>query len=197
MREYDVETVSGEFWEAFEKSRKKLTSREVIFLSESNAIEDVTDSESLFHAMKAWQYIKEVKALSIETVLQTHKILMQNQALSPEEKGQFRKRPVFIRYKEKLNWEEVPSNILSWTYKMNLTADQTYDKENEEQLNKELHVQYEEIHPFADGNGRTGRIFMNWWRLKRGMPILVIENSKKQDYYVWFQEIGKSIKSSG
>ncbi len=52
---------------------------------------------------------------------------------------------------------------------------------------KELHVMYERIHPFLDGNGRTGRIFMNWTRVKRcKLPVLVIKEEERQEYYKWF-----------
>lgn len=52
---------------------------------------------------------------------------------------------------------------------------------------KNHHVEYEIIHPFVDGNGRTGRMFMNWERLKGGLPILVIhEGEEQQEYYKWF-----------
>ena len=53
---------------------------------------------------------------------------------------------------------------------------------------KASHIAYERIHPFIDGNGRTGRMFMNWQRLKAGLPILVIKEKEKQEYYKWFNE---------
>ena len=60
--------------------------------------------------------------------------------------------------------------------------------DNFEYISKTLHVKYEKIHPFVDGNGRTGRIFMNWWRIKNNLPILVIHEGKEQmDYYKWFK----------
>jgi len=48
------------------------------------------------------------------------------------------------------------------------------------------HITFEKIHPFIDGNGRIGRIFMNWQRKKAGLPILVIKEAEKQKYYDWF-----------
>ena len=53
----------------------------------------------------------------------------------------------------------------------------------------DLHVKYEKIHPFADGNGRTGRMFMNWTRLKRNNePLLIIhEGEEQREYYGWFK----------
>ena len=52
---------------------------------------------------------------------------------------------------------------------------------------KDMHVRFEEIHPFVDGNGRTGRILYNTHRLKLGLNIHVIhEGEEQQEYYSWF-----------
>src|SRR5258708_13496174 len=49
---------------------------------------------------------------------------------------------------------------------------------------KRDHIAYESIHPFGDGNGRTGRIFYNWERLRLGIPIQIIHvgKDKKKSY---------------
>lgn len=42
-----------------------------------------------------------------------------------------------------------------------------------------LHMQFEMIHPFADGNGRTGRFIMNQMLLNAGlMPAIILNQSK-------------------
>jgi len=160
------------------------------FLIESNAIEGVFDNDSLNQAILAWKDIRNDTILSVRTILQTHKTLMINLDLKPDEKGEFRKNPIYvgnrqIGYREQLSWEKIPSAIEGWIDKMNSSIG---TKENLENLNKELHVAYEEIHPFIDGNGRTGRIFMNWWRLRNNLPILIIKNSEKLSYYSWFRK---------
>jgi Fic family protein len=70
---------------------------------------------------------------------------------------------------------------------MNMKDRGILNENSKDQVSKVLHVQYEKIHPFVDGNGRTGRIFMNWWRINNGLPILVIHEGKEQwEYYKWF-----------
>jgi len=49
-----------------------------------------------------------------------------------------------------------------------------------------MHINFEKIHPFIDGNGRIGRMLLNWQRVKLGLPVLVIKESEKQEYYKWF-----------
>ena len=44
------------------------------------------------------------------------------------------------------------------------------------------HIQFERIHPFSDGNGRTGRMLMNYSLLQEGFPPLIIEKETKAQY---------------
>lgn len=46
-----------------------------------------------------------------------------------------------------------------------------------------FHVQYEKIHPFQDGNGRTGRIIIFKECLKNGLIPVIIEDEFKIKYY--------------
>lgn len=46
----------------------------------------------------------------------------------------------------------------------------------------ELHARYECIHPFQDGNGRTGRLIIFRECLKNGIVPLIIEDSNRNEY---------------
>ncbi len=47
----------------------------------------------------------------------------------------------------------------------------------------EIHSRFEQIHPFADGNGRVGRLIMNAMLLSKGLPPAIIRQENKQYYY--------------
>lgn len=46
-----------------------------------------------------------------------------------------------------------------------------------------VHCKFENIHPFADGNGRVGRTLMNYFLLTHEYPPLVVYNDTKDRYY--------------
>ena len=154
------------------------------FLRESNAIEGVYDQDSLNQATLAWKYLQERDDMTLELVKKVHKILMLNQKLEKHEIGNFRMVPVWIGGREAINSSDVSIAIEEWCEEMNDPLKNPFPDDE----SKTLHVDYEKIHPFIDGNGRTGRMFMNWWRIKNNLPLLVIHEGKEQmEYYKWFK----------
>lgn len=160
------------------------------FLKESNAIEGVYDEDSLQQAMYAWNYLEGEKEMSINAILKTHKILMLHQPrLRPNEKGYLREIPVFIGNRETLNWKLIRTRLSKLVENINDVV-VNGQKENEtflEGIAKRHHIEFEKIHPFVDGNGRIGRMLLNWERLKVGLPVLIIKESERNGYYQWFK----------
>ena len=62
-----------------------------------------------------------------------------------------------------------------------------------------LHCWFESIHPFADGNGRTGRVLMNYLLIGNNFPPIVLFGNDREQYYLaleYFnetQEISKMV----
>jgi len=46
-----------------------------------------------------------------------------------------------------------------------------------------FHAKLENIHPFADGNGRTGRLMMNYFLVLHGHPPIIIHEEDRKIYY--------------
>ncbi|MDR1013681.1 MAG: Fic family protein [Coriobacteriales bacterium] len=46
-----------------------------------------------------------------------------------------------------------------------------------------LHAKFENIHPFADGNGRTGRVLTNYFLMSNGHPPLTVFDEDRIAYY--------------
>lgn len=150
------------------------------FLRESNAIEGVFDEESLADALDAWKYLIAQDTLNKAVVLETHRRLMKHQKLEAKYKGAFRDIDVYIGGKKAMKPSIVELMVGDWCAR---TMDYRQSPDA-----KALHVHYERIHPFVDGNGRTGRMFWNWTRVKKNrQEIMVIKNTEKSEYYKMFR----------
>ncbi len=51
-----------------------------------------------------------------------------------------------------------------------------------------FHVAFESIHPFVDGNGRTGRLLLNFILHRNGFPMIDIQNKRRLEYYQCLEE---------
>ena len=89
--------------------------------------------------------------------------------------GDYKKRPNIIGNYETTSPNKVPyqmKNLLDW-YK---------SEENTIERIVEFHARYECIHPFQDGNGRTGRLIAFRECLKAGVTPFIIEDINRVEY---------------
>lgn len=154
---------------------------EIEFLRESNKIEQEYSKEALEDAKQAWTMAKINidEPISINYILAIHRRLMKR--LNPGIAGKIRSCRVFVGFRECMDYKEIKQALTKWCEKY---------KDIKEKEIKQAHIDFQDIHPHQDGNGRTGRILMNIQRLKLKLPILIIHEGKEQkSYYKWFKDI--------
>src|SRR3989339_205808 len=55
-----------------------------------------------------------------------------------------------------------------------------------------FHHKFEKIHPFMDGNGRTGRMLLNYILITKNYPPLIIHKSARKDFLEVMRKADKS-----
>ncbi len=145
-------------------------------IHQSNLIEGYDDQEFDTQGMVAWHYLEKVKNLHQGDIRKVQKILTLRQTdLQPDWRGSYRKIPVWVGGREGMNWTFIENAMHRW-------LDDLPDKDP-----IAAHIEFEHIHPFVDGNGRTGRLLMWWTQKRRGEPYTQLTAANRQDYYRWFK----------
>ncbi|MEG2457413.1 MAG: Fic family protein [Bacilli bacterium] len=135
------------------------------------------------------ELIKENIQLSENEILNIHSLVLIDR---PEDKGKYRNIPVRI-----LNTEaEVTQPYLIKTKMEELIN--WYNNCDLEQIEKiaMFHLKFETIHPFIDGNGRTGRLVLNFELMKNGYVPINIKYKDRRRYYDAFKAFNKNEDSS-
>ena len=91
----------------------------------------------------------------------------------------YRSVQVFIRGSEHIPPapEKIPNLMTYFLYNYN------HDEENIFTKIARYHIEFEKIHPFEDGNGRTGRLLLNYELLKNNIPPVVISKEDRVKYF--------------
>ena len=145
-------------------------------ISPNKPLRDVKETE--FHSKVFLQMLKKNEKITNELLLKWHKEIFGE--TKPDLAGKYRTYLVRIGSYIAPDWKEV---IL----KMNkLIEFVNKSKLNPVELAARTHYKFESIHPFGDGNGRIGRLLMNYILWHSGYPMLIIEYKKRASYYKAF-----------
>lgn len=183
---------------SLEKEREKFLAT---FISNSNAIEgsslskkdtfnylfnDITpkghtnkEMHMASNLLKAWEYLErnQHKLPSEKDLFELHKLVNKN-IESDDTLGSYKTVQNYVG-------DEITTSKLFVNEKMTKLVDwikTAFKKIDDFELAFQSHAQFEIIHPFIDGNGRVGRLFMNWILMYKGLSPLAIRSSKRADY---------------
>ena len=100
------------------------------------------------------------------------------------DRGQFKKNENMIIGAEfqTASPAETPSLMVQLVDNLEYRLDSARSDEEKLIAILDTHIQFERIHPFSDGNGRTGRMTLNYSLLQQGFPPLIIEKETKAQY---------------
>lgn len=130
---------------------------------------------------------KKIK-ISKESIIHLHSILIKDTGVSIG----FKKIPNYLLMRnvkttppEKV--EEEIDKLIEWYHS---------SKENIHPLKlaAEFHARFEKIHPFDDGNGRTGRILLNAILLEEEYPPIIIRKTTRIAYFAALEAFDKGYK---
>lgn len=178
---------------AIENSTLSLEDTEKILLKID--LDKYISERELFEAKNLAQVVSyinknaKIKDLNIEMMLFLHKILLSN--IRDDVAGRFRKNDEWVRVANHIACD--PQYITEKTEKMFIE----YQSDTSDIIKRiaKLHLTFEHIHPFVDGNGRIGRVINNFFLIKEGFVPINIKFIDRNEYYKAFKEFDKDGKT--
>ncbi|MDF2546775.1 MAG: Filamentation induced by cAMP protein Fic [Anaerosolibacter sp.] len=134
---------------------------------------------------EAYYYIEELvkqkTPLSEKLIKDIHSIILIDK---PQDKGVYRRVPVRIMG----SVHEPPQPYLVPIQMEQLVLEYEEMKKNLHPIESTalFHLKFETIHPFIDGNGRTGRLLLNLELMKEGYPAINVKFADRRKYYDCF-----------
>ncbi len=135
------------------------------------------------------QIVNEKTDLNENTIKDIHSLVLMNDV---ENRGRYRRLPVQI-----LGATTIPPQPYLVPIKMQEILKQYLIDKHTMHIIKAIakfHIAFESVHPFIDGNGRTGRLIVNLELMKCGYLPINIKFTDRNKYYTAFDDhTGKAM----
>jgi len=130
------------------------------------------------------QLVADKAAMSERVIKEIHSLVLMDR---PHDKGVYRKIPVMIMGA----YHEPPQPYLVPVQMEQLIAEQKDNKRHPLENAALFHLDFEGIHPFIDGNGRTGRLILNLMLMQSSYPSIDVKFADRKRYYDCFDSYYK------
>ena len=128
--------------------------------------------------------VNRLGSITREDIFEIHRRVLG--FVDPIEAGQLRQHQVYVGSFIPPSADEVPGYLDDFLLWLNSLED-TRDLHAIE-LAAIAHYKFVYIHPFIDGNGRTGRLLMNLILMRSGFPPVIIKKSERLAYYSYLDQ---------
>ena len=185
----EVERLAEEFMIDFTYNSNAIEGNTLTLKETALALEGMTiDQKPLKDHLEAvghrdaFLYVQEIAKKEVElseyVIKNIHALVLMN---CPEDKGRYRRIPVRIMgaYAEPVQpylIEPKMSELLA------INEERKAGMTTVERIAR-FHLEFEGIHPFIDGNGRTGRLILNLELIRNGFPPINVKFTDRKRYY--------------
>lgn len=167
---------------AIENSTLTLPETEKILLHQETSrrisLREIFETKNL---ALVYGYIKKIAVempLTIEGILLLHKMLLTN--IDDTIAGRFRTKGEMVRVGNHIG---LPPEFIHARIEELFVQFTTEVQVPVIHRVATFHAAFESIHPFIDGNGRIGRVLVNYFLLRESFPPIIVRNKEKASYY--------------
>lgn len=172
---------------AIENSTLSLKETERILLeqeiSRNVSVREVFEAKNLARVMEYTKGKAFETELSMEMILLLHKMLLGN--INEAIAGRCRIKGEYVRVGTHI--APAPEHVERMMEAVLLEFSAAHDNYFADTIAK-FHLDFETIHPFCDGNGRIGRVIINYQLARFGFPNIIVRDKEKRVYYSSFGE---------
>lgn len=172
---------------AIENSTLSLKETEKILLemtlSREVSLREVFEAKNLARITNYIRTKAKETELSRDLILLLHEMLISN--IDDRIAGRFRQKNEYVRVG--LHIAPAPEHVERMMEELLAGYGSDMEKYFSDKIAK-FHLDFETIHPFIDGNGRMGRMIINYQLSRLGYPWIIIRDKEKKIYYQAFNE---------